>query len=75
MVQFITLHYKKDQKEWTNNQSTPANGFGQLFNTNNLNNEFLPNYQVTNGTFMNWFDVAVIRLCDVCDFFQQAPLS
>ena len=62
-------------KRIANNQTTPANGFNQLFNTNNLNSEFLPYYQVTNGTFMNWYDVAVIRVCDVCDFFQQAPLT
>jgi len=51
--------------------TTAANG---LFSTNNLNNEFLPYFNI-NGAFMTWYDVALIRLCDVFDFFQQAPLT
>ena len=51
------------------NGTTAANGF---FSTNNLNNEFLP-YFAINGAFMTWYDVAVIRLCDVCDFFRLCP--
>jgi hypothetical protein len=58
-----------------NNQASTTNGFTQLFNANNLNNEFMPYYTVNNTYCMTWYDVAVIRLCDVCDFFQQAPLT
>lgn len=58
-----------------NNQTSTANEFTQLFNANNLNNEFLPYYTVNNANFMTWYDVALIRLCDVCDFFQQTPLT
>ncbi len=58
-----------------NNQTSTSNGFTQLFNANNLNNEFLPYYTVNNTNYMTWYDVALIRLCDVCDFFQQAPLT
>jgi hypothetical protein len=58
-----------------NNQASTADGFTQLFNANNLNNEFMPYCIVNNTYYMTWYDVAVIRLCDVCDFFQQAPLT
>ena len=67
-------------KRMANNVTTSANHFNGttaangLFSTNNLNNEFLP-YFTINGAFMTWYDVALIRLCDVCDFFQQAPLT
>jgi hypothetical protein len=58
-----------------NNATSASNGFTQLFSANNMNNEFLPYYTVANTNYMTWYDVALIRLCDVCDFFQQAPLT
>lgn len=66
---------QKRSRRIANNITTSANGYSQLFNTNNVNNEFLPNFQILNTNFMTWFDVALIRLCDICDFFQQAPLT
>jgi hypothetical protein len=58
-----------------NNQSTPANGMNQIVSTANLNQEFLPYFQILNTYYMTWFDVTLIRMCDICDFFAQAPLT
>jgi len=52
-----------------------ANGFSSIFTTTNMNNEFLPYFQIANTNYMTWLDVAVIRLKDVSDFFAQAPLT
>lgn len=59
-----------------NNQASTANGFTQLFNANNLNNEYALLHRKQHLLHeMTWYDVSVIRLCDVCDFFQQASLN
>jgi hypothetical protein len=57
------------------NTATPANGMNQLMSTTNMNNEFLPYFAIANTYYMTWYDVAIIRLCDICDFFAQCPLT
>lgn len=58
-----------------NNQSTPANGMNQIISSANLNQEFSPYFAILNTYYMTWYDVALIRMCDICDFFAQAPLT
>ncbi len=45
-----------------------------LFNQNNMNQEFLPNYQLLATYYMTWYDYAVIRLKDIIDFCGAMPL-
>ena len=66
---------QKRSRRMANNMTSGNNGYSDLFSTNNVSAEFLPNYQLLNTNYMTWYDVALIRLSDVCDFFQQAPLT
>lgn len=62
------------------NAIASANGFignnnQALFSKTNLNNEFRPYYDVVNANYMTWYDVAIIKLGHVIDFFNQCPLT
>ena len=64
---------QKRSQRIANNMTTGqvANGMNALIGTANMYAEFQPNYQVLNTNYMTWYDIAVIRLCDVCDFLQK----
>ena len=66
---------QKRSQRIANNMSAPANGMSALIGTGNMGAEFQPYYTVLNTDYMTWYDIAVIRLCDVCDFFAKAPLT
>jgi hypothetical protein len=44
-------------------------------NVTNLVKEFRPYYTISNTNYMVWYDVAIIRLCDVFDSFKNLPLT
>ena len=59
-----------------NNLSTGQtinNGMMNLLGEPQFNNEFRPYFMVT-GNYMNWVDYAIVRLRDICDFFDKCPL-
>ena len=59
-----------------NNLTTPANGItGQLLSAQNFANEYRPCFAILNANYMTWYDIAIVRLCDICDFFNKAPLT
>ena len=66
---------QKRSQRIANNMSAPANGMNALIGSANMFAEFQPYYTVANTYYMTWYDIAVIRLCDVCDFFAKAPLT
>ncbi len=51
-----------------------TSGTLSLFNSTNVSNEFKSNFQILQTNYMVWFDTAIIRLKDVCDFFAKLPL-
>ena len=40
-----------------------------------LQNEFKPNYQLTNTSYMTWTDVAIVRMSDLFDSMSKMPLT
>ena len=46
-----------------------------IMSSTNLNTELKSTYQVLNGSYMTWYDTAVIRVCDILDSLKNYPLS
>jgi len=46
-----------------------------ITNVTNLVKEFRPYYTVLNTNYMVWYDIALIRLCDLFDSFKNLPLT
>ena len=57
----------------TKNLTNFYGGAGCITSANNLKNEFRPYYTVVNNTCY-WYDLAVIRCCDILDSMKQMPL-
>jgi len=46
-----------------------------ITNVTNLVKEFRPYYTILNTNYMVWYDIAIIRLCDLFDSFKNLPLT
>ena len=54
---------------------TSTNASPTILSANNLAQEFKSTYQVLNTNYMTWYDVAIVRLCDICDSMKNMPLT
>jgi hypothetical protein len=73
-------------KRITDVSANPANGSPNLYtnatgtqancisNITKLGNEFKPYYTVMNTHYMVWHDIAIVRMCDICDVMKNLPM-
>jgi len=54
---------------------TSTNAGPVILSATNLAQEFKSTYQVLNTNYMTWYDVAIVRLCDICDSMKHMPLT
>lgn len=45
-----------------------------LMNQTHINNEFKNNFQILATNYMVWYDTAIVRLKDICDYVGKMPL-
>ena len=68
-------------KKFVDTSSNSANGIVSSSGTtgitslSNLQKEFKPYYVVANTNYAVWYDVAVVRCCDILDCLKNYPLS
>jgi hypothetical protein len=45
-----------------------------ISNITKMANEFKPYYTILNTNYMVWYDIAIVRMCDICDVMKSLPM-